>query len=108
MNKQDNQIKFLLTENQANFYKFMLLLRRYFLRNLNTNEYLNFTENITIINPLLDIERDIIKILTDHVLINNFMLLWETNFIYYHKIDTRTESAKRDKTRYKKYKQGAN
>lgn len=107
MNKQDNQIKFLLTENQANFYKFMLLLRRYFLKNLNTNEYLNFTENITIINPLLDIERDIIEIITDHVLINNFMLLWDTNFIYYHKIDTRTESAKRDKIRYKKYKQGA-
>lgn len=84
MNNQDKQIKFMFNQDQANFYKFMQIIKRYFLKQLNTNEYLNLQDNIKALYRGEPIENiNIIDLITNQDKINQFIEFWEHYFVLY-------------------------
>lgn len=80
MNNQDKQIKFLLNQDQANFYKFHLLLGRYYNLDLNNEEYFKFQHLIKLIFKQQIFKLNHIIIYQDQQKINDFMEQWGEHF----------------------------
>lgn len=73
--------KYLLTDKQANLYKFIIIYKRYLNKQLNNNEFINFKQNLKLLkaeNKPLD------ELITDENFLDLFVFKWENQFINFN------------------------
>lgn len=72
--------KFLLSNENANLWKFINIFKRYLNKELNGNEYFNFVVLISKSKHKLDLS----KLILDQRFINEFIFNWENNFYVFN------------------------
>lgn len=78
----NKEIKFLLNQNQANFYKFHLIVKKYYNLEFSSNEYFNFCKLIKNIFGMNHLKINHIEFYKNknQYKINQFIEEWEGNF----------------------------
>ena len=73
--------KFLLNEKQANLWKFICIYKRYINKKLNSNEYLNFVQNLKLLNKE---NAELNELIMDQKFLDQFIFKWEYQFINFN------------------------
>ena len=74
--------KFLLNQEQANVYKFIILYKRFLKHELNADELFNFYNNLKFLK--IDIEKlELSKLILDEKFLDQFIFNWENRFKFY-------------------------
>ena len=77
------ETKFLLSDDNANLWKFITIYKRYKKKQLNGDEYFNFVANISFLGKSAKTTLD--ELIMDRDFINDFIFNWDNRFYKFNK-----------------------